>query len=93
MAERWIIEAARFDIAGHALFGAAVIDLDTREIIDTDVSAAADTAMLAVFCSAVFQLGAPEVVVLDHGTDGDAVAREAAKLGAEVRYTRTGGTP
>lgn len=85
MAERWIIEAVRTEITGHPLYVAAVIDLDTREIIDTDVSGAADTGMVAVFCSAFFHLGVPKVVVIDQGADGDAVAREAARLGAEVR--------
>lgn len=91
MRERWIIDVARTAIAGHTLFVAAVIDLETREIIDTDVSVGADTAMMTAFSSAVFYLGAPEVVVVDRGADAAAVAREAIKLGAEVRFAVAGG--
>ena len=83
--ERWIIDVARMDNFGHPLFVAAVIDLETKEIIDTELSADPDTAMMTAFGSAVFYLGAPEVVVIDNGVAGDAVAREAAKMGAEVR--------
>ncbi len=92
MAERWIIDVASVKIAGHTLYVAAVIDLDTREIICHDTSAFAGSAMLAAFGCAVFHLGAPELVVIDQGIAGIAVAQEAAKLGAEVRDTQ-GGTP
>lgn len=84
MAERWIVEAAQVKIAGHTLYVAAVIDLNTKEIIDHDTSAFAGSAMLVAFGSAVFHLGAPELVVIDQGIAGSAVEQEAAKLGAEV---------
>jgi len=87
MGGRWIIDVVRTAIAGHPLFVAAVLDLETREIIDTEVSADAGSAMMAAFEGVVFALGVPELVVLDHGADGDAVAREAARLGAGVRFT------
>lgn len=90
MAGRWIIDVARAEIAGRTIFVAAVLDLETREIIAIDTGTFAGSALGGAFGGAVFARGAPKMVVLDQGEDSDVVAREAAKLGAEVRYTQPG---
>jgi len=89
MSGHWIINVARAEIAGRTILVAAVLDHETREIINIGAGTNPASALGGAFCGAVDRIGPPRIVDLDHSREMDVVAQEAAKLGAEVRRGQT----
>lgn len=85
MSKHWIMDVTRAEVAGRTFHLAAIVDGETKKIITTALDIRAGRALGDAFRIAVGAQGVPGSLTVGDGEGYAVVAREAAKLGVEVR--------